>query len=50
MGMDDDRAWQVEMPLGQGGDGMAVALTASKRDGFAEIDLRRCLRETFDAV
>jgi hypothetical protein len=50
VGMDDDRAWQVEMPSSKGGDGMAVALTASKPAGFAEVDLRRCPRETFDAV
>lgn len=48
--MDDDRARQVEDAHGQGGDGMAVALTPSKRAGFAEVDLRRCPRETFDAV
>jgi hypothetical protein len=42
MGMDDDRAWQQENALRQAGDGMAVALTVSKRVGFAEADLGGC--------
>jgi hypothetical protein len=48
--MDDDRAWQEENALGQAGDGMAFALTGSKRAGFAEVDLRGVLVETYDAV
>jgi hypothetical protein len=48
--MDDDRCLASGEAHGQRGDGMAVALTPSKRAGFAEVDLRRCPRETFDAV
>jgi hypothetical protein len=50
MAMDDDRVWQEENALRQAGDGMAFALTGSKRVGFAEVDLGGVRVETFDAV